>query len=83
MAMVRPEATESPGHIAIPGLSPDAQPRQNVLDLDDFSAPEIISVLDGTTAMGEVLRRDIKKVPTLRGRVVVTLFYEADRKSVV
>ncbi len=81
MAMVRPEAAESPGHIAIPGLSPDAQPRQNVLDLDDFSAPEIISVLDGTTAMGEVLRRDIKKVPTLRGRVVVTLFYEASTRT--
>ena len=35
---------------------------------------EIISILDQTDAMSEVLRRDIKKVPALRGRVIVTLF---------
>ena len=56
-------------------LPPAGDPRRNVLDLDDFSAEEIISVLDDTGGMVEVLRRDIKKVPTLRGRVVVTMFY--------
>jgi len=31
--------------------------------------------------MSEVLRRDIKKVPALRGRVIVTLFYEASTRT--
>lgn len=55
--------------------------RRHVLDLDDFSRSEITTVLDNARAMNEVLRRDIKKVPTLRGRVIVTLFYEASTRT--
>jgi aspartate carbamoyltransferase catalytic subunit len=55
--------------------------RQHVLDLDDFLPSEIASVLENTRSMKEVLKRDIKKVPTLRGRVVVTLFYEASTRT--
>ena len=66
------------------GVGPDngeTRPRQHVLDLDDFLTGEIASVLENTHAMKEVLKRDIKKVPTLRGRVVVTLFYEASTRT--
>lgn len=56
-------------------------PRQHVLDLDDFSQSEILAVLESARGMAEVLARDIKKVPTLRGRVVVTLFYEASTRT--
>ena len=38
-------------------------------------------MLESTEGMAEVLGRDIKKVPTLRGRVVVTLFYEASTRT--
>ncbi len=55
--------------------------RRHVLDLDDFSPAEITSVLDNSRAMGQVLGRDIKKVPTLRGRVIVTLFYEPSTRT--
>ena len=55
--------------------------RQHVLDLDDFSPSEIFAVLDTALGMAEVLGRDIKKVPTLRGRVVVTLFYESSTRT--
>ncbi len=55
--------------------------RRHVLDLDDFSSEEIARVLDNTRAMKDVLGREIKKVPTLRGRVVVTLFYEASTRT--
>ena len=55
--------------------------RRHVLDLDDFTADEMTTVLDNAAAMREVLARDIKKVPTLRGRVVVTLFYEASTRT--
>ena len=61
--------------------SEEFRPRQHVLDLDDFQPWEINTVLDNTQAMKEVLRRDIKKVPTLRGRVMVTLFYEASTRT--
>lgn len=56
-------------------------PRRHVLDLDDFSPQEISAVLESARGMAEVLGRDIKKVPTLRGRVVVTLFYEASTRT--
>ena len=56
-------------------------PRKHVLDLDEFSPEEISAVIESAKGMAEVLGRDIKKVPTLRGRVVVTLFYEASTRT--
>ena len=56
-------------------------PRKHVLDLDDFSRGEIEAVLESARGMKEVLRRDIKKVPALRGKVIVTLFYEASTRT--
>ena len=55
--------------------------RRNLLDLDDFSREEIEVVLQNTDAMKEVLHRDIKKIPTLRGKSVITLFYEASTRT--
>ena len=55
--------------------------RRHVLDLDDFSHEELDLVMSTTDAMREVLSRDIKKVPTLRGKVIVTLFYEASTRT--
>ena len=65
------------------GPEPSAIPprRRHVLDLDDYTAAEITATLDNAEAMQEVLSRDIKKVPTLRGRVIVTLFYEASTRT--
>jgi aspartate carbamoyltransferase catalytic subunit len=56
-------------------------PRRNVLDLDDFSVQEIEAVLETAAAMKDVLQRPIKKVPTLRGKTLVTLFYEASTRT--
>ncbi|MBO55136.1 MAG: aspartate carbamoyltransferase [Dehalococcoidia bacterium] len=55
--------------------------RKHILDVDVLSEDEILNILDQTDAMSEVLRRDIKKVPALRGRVIVTLFYEASTRT--
>jgi aspartate carbamoyltransferase catalytic subunit len=52
-----------------------------VLDLDDFSGEELVRLLDSTAAMKEVLSRDIKKVPTLRGKSIVLLFYEPSTRT--
>jgi aspartate carbamoyltransferase catalytic subunit len=54
---------------------------KHILDLDDFSADEIDLVMQTTDAMHEILSRPIKKVPTLRGKTVVTLFYEASTRT--
>ena len=62
-----------------PGMG--AGPRRHVLDLDDFSAAEIGALLDSAEAMREVMDRSIKKVPSLRGKVVVTLFLEPSTRT--
>ena len=54
---------------------------RHILDLDDFSREEIEVVLQNTEVMREVLQRDIKKVPTLRGKTVITVFYEASTRT--
>jgi aspartate carbamoyltransferase catalytic subunit len=47
-----------------------------VLDLDTFNRAQIEEVLNTAEGMKEVLSRDIKQVPILRGRTIITLFYE-------
>ena len=58
-----------------------SSPPRHILDLDDFSREEIEVVLQNTEVMREVLERDIKKVPTLRGKTVITVFYEASTRT--
>ena len=55
--------------------------RRHVLELDDFSPGEIVQVLDTAAAMKEILSRPIKKVPALRGKTVVTMFYESSTRT--
>ena len=62
-------------------LQTRARPRLHVLDLDDFSVQEMEAVLQTTSAMKDVLQRPIKKVPTLRGKTLVTLFYESSTRT--
>src|SRR4029453_7985349 len=46
-----------------------------LLGIADLSREEILLILDTAEAMKEVGQRPIKKVPTLRGRTVVNLFF--------
>ena len=54
---------------------------KHLLDIDVVSTEEIGTVLQSASAMKAVVRRNIKKVPTLRGRTIVTLFYEASTRT--
>jgi len=54
---------------------------RHVLDIDDFTPEEIELTFQTADAMSEVLSRPIKKVPTLRGKTVVTMFYEASTRT--
>ena len=55
--------------------------RKDLLDLDDFSSEEIMLLLETTSAMTEVLSRSIRRVPTLRGKTIVNMFYEASTRT--
>jgi aspartate carbamoyltransferase catalytic subunit len=55
--------------------------RKDVLGLQDMSVDEINLILDTAEPMKEIMSRDIKKVPTLRGRSVVNLFYEPSTRT--
>jgi len=54
---------------------------RHVLDLDDFTAEEIELVFEIADAMSEVLTREVKRVPALRGKTIVTLFYEPSTRT--
>ncbi|MDE2817933.1 MAG: aspartate carbamoyltransferase catalytic subunit [Chloroflexota bacterium] len=55
--------------------------RKDLLDLDDFSSEEITLLLETTAAMTEILSRPIRRVPTLRGKTIVNMFYEASTRT--
>jgi aspartate carbamoyltransferase catalytic subunit len=54
---------------------------RNLLGIADLTPEEIVLILDTAEAMKEVGRRAIKKVPTLRGRTVVNLFFEPSTRT--
>lgn len=54
---------------------------RDILDLETMSRSDMDLVLDTADSMLEILQRPIKKVPTLRGKVVVTLFYEPSTRT--
>lgn len=55
--------------------------KKSLLSLEETSLEQIHLVLDSTEAFKEVLSRPIKKVPTLRGKTIVTLFYEPSTRT--
>src|SRR3954464_3782616 len=54
---------------------------KHLLGVEGLSREEMDHILERAESFAEVGRRDIKKVPTLRGRTVVTLFYEASTRT--
>ncbi len=55
--------------------------RKDLLDLESLDRSEIEYLLDTASSFKEVLSRPIKKVPTLRGRSVATLFFEPSTRT--
>src|SRR5215207_3223044 len=55
--------------------------RRHILDLDDWEPGEVVQVLDTARAMKEILARPVKKLPTLRGKTIVTAFYESSTRT--
>lgn len=54
---------------------------RHLLGIEELSAAEILQILDLAVSMKEVLRRPLKKVPALRGKSVVNLFFESSTRT--
>src|SRR5437868_14314432 len=55
--------------------------RKHLLGLEELSAEEIRFALDTADSFKEVSNRSVKKVPALRGRVVVNAFFEDSTRT--
>jgi len=55
--------------------------RKHLLGIQDLSRDEILEILDVAESLQEVSTRPIKKVPTLRGKSVINLFFEASTRT--
>ena len=55
--------------------------KKDLLGITELSKEEILFVLDTAESFKEISQRDIKKVPTLRGKTVITLFYEPSTRT--
>jgi aspartate carbamoyltransferase catalytic subunit len=54
---------------------------RHLLAIGDLERSDIERIMERAEGFAEVGRRDIKKVPTLRGRTIVNLFYEASTRT--
>ena len=55
--------------------------RRDLLGIRNLSAEEIVGILDTAENFREINQREIKKVPTLRGKTVINLFFEASTRT--
>jgi len=55
--------------------------QKDLLDLESLSAEEIELILSTAEPCKQIFERPVKKFPTLRGKVVVNLFYEASTRT--
>ena len=55
--------------------------KKDLLSISDLTRDEIYLVLETAEAMREIGQRPIKKVPTLRGKTIVNLFYEPSTRT--
>ena len=61
---------------------PPGGPRmRHLLSIEDLDRPDIERILDRAKSFTEVSEREVKKVPALRGRRVLNLFYEASTRT--
>jgi aspartate carbamoyltransferase catalytic subunit len=56
-------------------------PHKDLLGTRELSKEEILLILDTAESFKEISRREIKKVPTLRGKTIITAFYEPSTRT--
>lgn len=56
-------------------------PRKDLLQIEDLSREEIEHVLSAAQPFKDLFKRSVKKVPTLQGKTVLSLFYEPSTRT--
>ncbi len=54
---------------------------KHLLGIEPLSASDILTILDTAESMAEISTREVKKVPILRGKTIINLFYEASTRT--
>ena len=54
---------------------------KHLLGIRELSADQIVHLLDTAETFRDISKREIKKVPALRGRTVINLFFEASTRT--
>jgi aspartate carbamoyltransferase catalytic subunit len=54
---------------------------RHLLGIEDLDVRDVAQILDGAEVFYEVSRRPVRKVPTLRGKSVINLFFEASTRT--
>src|SRR5436853_7867224 len=62
-------------------LPPDPPPRRHLISIRDLSRDDVERLLATARSFERSLEREMKKLPTLRGRTVVNLFYESSTRT--
>ena len=69
-------------HVVSDDLRPPARPpRRHLLSIEDLSRDDVERLLATAHTFERSLEREVKKLPTLRGRTVITLFYESSTRT--
>src|SRR5207245_10600649 len=55
--------------------------RKHLLTMRELDASEIVLLVDTAASLQEIATREIKKVPALRGKTIVNLFYEPSTRT--
>ena len=77
---VRVEELDEVDEVTIATLG-GGEPMRHLLAIADLERADIERISERAEGFAEVGRRDIKKVPTLRGRTIVNLFYESSTRT--
>lgn len=59
----------------------ELKPRKDLLDIESLEMAEIEYVLENAVPFKQLFQRSVKKVPTLRGKTVLNLFYEPSTRT--
>jgi aspartate carbamoyltransferase catalytic subunit len=57
------------------------EPRRHLLSVSDLSRDDVERILDTARRLSASIDREVKKLPTLRGRTIVHLFYESSTRT--
>lgn len=54
---------------------------KNILNIEDLKKEDINLILENADSFNEILSRDLKKVPTLRGKTIINMFFEPSTRT--